>query len=460
MTVVAAAAGATSVAAFHEVDKVVSALRTTPALNLGGGLAEASAGKPQTLLLIGADKRAKTSRDAQTTEHETRSDTVILARLDPAKGATALMSLPRDLKVQIPGHGTDRLNAAYSEGGAKLTLETVKELTGLRINHVVEVNFRGFRQAVDAIGCVYADIDRRYFNDVTGPGGYAAIDVKAGYQKLCGERALQYVRYRHADNDLVRAARQQDFLRQAKQQVGVGSLIDDRDKLVRIFGRNTRSDIRSQAAVLRLLKLAVASANRPVREVHFEGTIGASYVTASDTKVRKLTREFLGVESTKGPRGESKPRRRSSPKRGAPLQDATAAGKAQAQQAKAQRPGLPVYYPTKLTGRGQFLDQPRVYALPDLDGNRERAYRMVVSRGTVGDFYGVQGTTWRDPPILKEPSEIKRIGGRTFELHYDGDRLRLVAWRTPRGVYWLSNTLLQSLSERQMLDIARSCRQL
>ena len=76
--------------------------------------------------------------------------------------------------------------------------------------------------------------------------------------------------------------------------------------------------------------------------------------------------------------------------------------------------------------------------------------------GLVGQYYGVQGTTWRDPPILEDPSEVRRLGGRRFELHYDGDRLRLVAWRTREGAYWISNTLLQSLSERQMLAIARS----
>jgi polyisoprenyl-teichoic acid--peptidoglycan teichoic acid transferase len=459
LVLVLVSASATAVAGFREIDAWVDALRESPGLDLGGGLAEASAGKPQTILLIGSDRRAKTSRDAQLVDHKARADTVILARLDPDKGATALMSLPRDLKVRIPGHRTDRLNYAYQAGGPRLTLETVKELTGLRINHVIEVNFRGFRHAVNAIGCVYADIDRRYFNQVTGPGGYAAIDVPAGYQKLCGEKALQYVRYRHADNDLVRSARQQDFLRQAKQQVGVGKLIGDRRKLVRIFGRHTRSDIRDTSQVLRLLKLAIASAGRPIREVHFEGRIGATYVTASSTRVRELTQQFLGVQSTKGPRGTTAPRRPSR-RRPRPLVDATVAGRSQAQQARRANVGFPVSYPTKLTGRAGYVDAPRVYSLRDIDGRRHRAYRLVIRRGTIGEFYGIQGTTWREPPILRSPSEVRRVGGRPFELHYDGDRLRLVAWRTSKGVYWLSNTLLQTLSERQMLAIAASSRSL
>ena len=86
---------------------------------------------------------------------------------------------------------------------------------------------------------------------------------------MCGRQALQYVRFRHEDTDIVRAARQQDFLRQAKQQIAASELIDKRDRLVKIFGRNTSTDaaLRSTSEVLRLLKLALFSADQPIREV-------------------------------------------------------------------------------------------------------------------------------------------------------------------------------------------------
>jgi hypothetical protein len=80
----------------------------------------------------------------------------------------------------------------------------------------------------------------------------------------------------------------------------------------------------------------------------------------------------------------------------------------------------------------------------------------VLAQGKNGQFYGVQGTTWKAPPILDNPSETRRMNKRTYELFYDGDRLRLVAWRTERAVYWVSNTLSKSLTNGQMLDIARS----
>ena len=462
--VVFATASATSVAAFREVDRVVNAIKPGKSLKLGGSIAKAPPGKPQTIMLLGSDRRPDDATDGGAGTGA-RSDTIILVRLDPEKEATAMMSLPRDLKVQIPGHGTDKINAAYEQGGAKLTLETVKQLTGLPINHVINVDFQGFKKAVDAIGCLYLDIDRRYFNDSPG---FAYIDVNRGYQKLCGEEALEYARFRHEDTDLVRGARQQDLLRETKQQIGVGNLIKDRERLIRIFGKYTTSDdeLKSRQGILGLLKLAVFSVGQPIREVHFEGRVTAgdefsntpSYVEASDATVQKLVQQFLGVEETEGPRGQVRPRKRRGGDDG--LEQAPGPGMEQAVQAIQRGAGgqIPVYYPTRRLKGSLYVDAPRVYRIKDLDGKSHKSYRMVVKRGPPGEYYGLQGTTWQDPPLLASGSESRTIGRRTFELHYDGDRLRIVAWRTRKAVYWVSNTLLQTLSERQMLAIARSTR--
>ncbi len=136
--VIFAAASATSVAAFREIDKVVDALDQNEDLKLGGQLAKSDPGKPQTILLLGSDKRPDDATDGGAGTGA-RSDTIILVRLDPGNQATALMSLPRDLKVEIPGYGVDKINAAYSLGGPRLTTKTVKQLTGLSINHVINV---------------------------------------------------------------------------------------------------------------------------------------------------------------------------------------------------------------------------------------------------------------------------------------------------------------------------------
>jgi polyisoprenyl-teichoic acid--peptidoglycan teichoic acid transferase len=464
--VVFAAAGATAVAAFHEVDKVVSALELGTELKLGKNtLATTDPGKAQTILILGSDHRPKNNGEGAS---GARSDTIMLVRLNPDKEATAIMSLPRDLKVRIPGHGVDKINAAYEYGGPALTLQTVKQLTGLPVNHVVNVTFKGFWRAVNAIGCVYTDVDRDYFND---SAEFTFIDIDPGYQRLCARHALQYVRFRHFDTDLVRSARQQDFLRQMKQQVTYTELIKNRDRLVKIFGRNTATDatLRSRSEVLRLVKLAVFSAGQPIQEIHFEGQIGESFVEASDAQVKRLVQRFLDVEESPGPRGEApderparKPKRKQRrADRSIGVYDATGLGEDQGLQAVQAGAGgsLPVLYPTLLRNSSQFSQPPRVYKLMGPDGKRYGAYRMVMNRTDAnGEYYGLQGTTWKDPPILDSPTEKRTVGGRQYELHFAGDRLRLVAWRTPKAAYWVSNTLLQTLTKKQMMAIARSTR--
>ncbi len=194
-------------------------------------------GQPATALVVGYDQRAGEQAGAQS-----RSDTVMLVRADPETESVSLLSFPRDLFVEIhcPGKPTfnARINGAYSECGTKGTLETVRELTGLPINYLITVNFRGFRQLVDAIGGVWMDVDRRYFNDRGGDFGYATINLFPGYQKLGGYQALDFVRYRHTDSDLYRVARQQLFVRSFKDQIKASTSPLDLPGVVRTITRN------------------------------------------------------------------------------------------------------------------------------------------------------------------------------------------------------------------------------
>lgn len=487
MIIFLCAAGATATAALLQVKEVADILEkeSVPlSKDTVNALDDVAAGKPQTLLVLGSDRRFIDIEQ----KNPARSDTIILLRLDPDRGATAVMSIPRDLKVEIPskrGVVTDKINAAYSLGGPALTVKTVKKLLGIDINHVVNINFGGFRDAVDRLGCVYVDVDRRYYNDNNPPNGsatdYATIDIAPGYQKLCGQDALDYVRYRHFDTDLVRAARQQEFLRQAKDQVGVSKLLNDREELLRIFARNTQTDIRGTQAILRLLKLGYESAQNPVQEVHFRADIGETYVEATQEQLDETVDEFLEGKDTKGGRGEPEPRadedggqrkktqrRRSSASYPGTFESPTVAEDQGIQVAVALsklkgggKQPLPVYYPQLAVVGSSYvsdLESPRAYGIKDSGGHRYKAYRLVVRAEGLGQYYGIQGTNWKAAPILDNPSETRTIRGRKYDLFYDGDRLRLVAWRNRRAAYWVSNTLLQTLTEKQMLGIAQSMR--
>src|SRR6266404_9530054 len=111
-------------------------------------------------------------------------------RLNASSRTINLLSVPRDLEVKIPQGGataTGRINEAYSLGGPNLLVKILRRevLPGLHVNHIVDVNFGGFRDLVNTIGCVYVDVDHRYYNN-TLYTNYSSIDIQPGYQRLCG----------------------------------------------------------------------------------------------------------------------------------------------------------------------------------------------------------------------------------------------------------------------------------
>src|SRR4249919_2667906 len=302
LIIVAVSAAATSIGILRYIDSIAHALSHNNKLQskVHRFLSQTHGGEPENILILGSDRRANEPEDPG------RSDTTILLRLDPSKDAISLMSIPRDLQVEIPGAGTDKFNAAYAYGGPKLTLEVVKELTGLPINHVVNVDYLGFVRAVDAIECVYVDVDRRYYHSNVGlpvSEQYSEINVQPGYQLLCGKKALQYVRYRHTDTDLVRAARQQDFLSAARQRISVQDLVFDQSGLIDIFTKYTTSDIHDTETMLQVMKLFLASRNASIKEVHFPAELGPSFVYTTPTTVNEAVNLFLGSETSGGPRG-------------------------------------------------------------------------------------------------------------------------------------------------------------
>ena len=485
-------AAATSISLLNELTDFAKGLGDNDALaSLRDQLEEVEGGDPQTILIIGSDKRLDTTGDPG------RSDTTILLRVDPEKDAIALLSIPRDLEVTIPGVGRDKFNAAYSAGGEKKTLEVVQRLTGLEINHVVNINFTGFADAVDAIGCVYVDVDRRYY--IAPEEGISEIDIEAGYQRLCGYKALQYVRFRHEDNDLVRSARQQDFLREARQKLTVGKLVGDAEDLLGIFTEYTTSDISDGVTLLELLKSFVKVQAAPVNEVHFPAELGdgtTGYVTASDEAIAQAVEEFLGTEGTPGARpggdseapdegqtrgepsgggGDGKPSGEKSPGEDEPeqdfvgpeMQDATGEGRAFSHQfsVKKTKGGdpmirFPILYPTRLVPGSFIARDSRAFVIDAGDREKQYGYKFVVAvpgeefgNGLLTEYYGISGTDWLEAPILDNPSETRTIDGREYELFYDGDRLRLVGFKTNKAAYWVNNTLSQSLDEGQMLSI-------
>jgi LCP family protein required for cell wall assembly len=187
-----------------------------------------------TILLLGTDHATFSGRGSS---H--RSDSIMLLRTDPAHDRLYYLSIPRDLYVPIPGHGSDRVNAAYQFGREPLTIRTIEALTGLKINHIAIVDFNEFKKVIDEIGGITIDVPKRIWSnkfdcpfDAAKCRTWNGWHFKAGQQHMNGERALIYTRIREnrldpGENDLSRAARQQQVIQAVSSKLaGVGTFLD------------------------------------------------------------------------------------------------------------------------------------------------------------------------------------------------------------------------------------------
>ena len=175
-----------------------------------------------TILVLGSDARTEGLAEPGS-GGRSRSDSIMLLRI--GGGANASLSIPRDTVVEIPGHGTGKINAAFAFGGAALATRTVKEFLGIEVNHVVEVSFENFPQLIDALGgvtykggCVHSKINGGRRN------GGTTLRLKRGETELDGRQALALARTRKnlcnpSEDDLTRARRQQQLVAAMKDKV-------------------------------------------------------------------------------------------------------------------------------------------------------------------------------------------------------------------------------------------------
>ncbi|MDQ3705168.1 MAG: LCP family protein [Chloroflexota bacterium] len=200
--------------------------------------------EPVNILLIGLDEREGVE--------DIRTDTQIIVHIDPTAKTAALVSLPRDLWVEIPGHGEDRINAAYKIGekerkgsGPALAKATVRENLGIPIHYYATVNFQGFEQVIDTIQGITIDVQRPLVDNQFPFQEFGAtrVYIPAGLQHMDGRTALQYARSRHADSDIGRNARQQQVLLAIKEQGLSLNLLAHITELAEELGDAVRTDL-------------------------------------------------------------------------------------------------------------------------------------------------------------------------------------------------------------------------
>lgn len=159
------------------------------------------------VLLIGGDSR-DSGKDGNP-----RSDTLMIASVDPAKKSIVLFSVLRDTYVSIPDHGKSKINAAYALGGPSLAIQTVSKLLDMPIHYYVYTDFQGFMALIDAVGGVRIDVEKNMDYEDAADGHKFDIHLKKGEQDMDGKTALQYVRFRHdALSDLSRTERQRKLI--------------------------------------------------------------------------------------------------------------------------------------------------------------------------------------------------------------------------------------------------------
>ena len=197
-------------------------------------LVEVKSQDPFYMLLLGVDKDDERAADWGDSTSNFRSDTIILARVDPPAQKVTLISIPRDTLVDMDEHGEQKINAAYSYGGAAYMTEVVSKFAGVKISHYAELDFEQFTSIVDAIGGVEVDLPVA----ISDPD-YAEIELPAGVQTLNGTQALGLCRSRHAYDEYGGG----DFYRAANQRMVIGAIVKKVLKLDALTMSNTVSEL-------------------------------------------------------------------------------------------------------------------------------------------------------------------------------------------------------------------------
>jgi LCP family protein required for cell wall assembly len=535
------------------------------------------ADQPAVAIVIGYDwRRGEWKKD------ESRSDTIMLLRADPGQKTISMLSFPRDLLVEIPSCNglparTAKINEAYTQGGTRCVIETVRNLTGIPINYYVTVDFRGFTKIVSNFGGVYMDVDRRYFNDNTQGGEtYSAIDLHAGYQKLGGEGALSFVRYRHTDNDFYRNARQQEFVKAVKHQVSGLSSVFALPGIVQTVAESVTVGAGGGKAldfnlVLSYARLAYELPSGNLFQPRLENLVDDAFfqLTAPEGEIERAVDEFMNPDPSAAKKatvvavgGKAPTSGRTGPpasqvtveilngngvagaaddaafllaRRGyqavnggnaeridffetqivydEAVQGSKGAANAMARLfgdaelvpatpddpletllrvivgttfhgtlVPAPRDTTPTHQPPAVVADAETL-RPLVQQaqkktdfrvllptvresssqLSTLDDEGMRVYRLagndavrfVFNGPTELDYWGIQQTSWTDAPILEGPTLVREIAGREYRLYFNGPKLHMVAFEEGGAVYWVTNTLLDQLSNETMLAIAK-----
>jgi LCP family protein required for cell wall assembly len=434
---------------------------TTPTTSGTPGLSSTTTNPPpdspdaENILVLGSDTRSGDTEGS-------RSDTVMLVHVDPTNNFLSILSLPRDLRVEIDGFGTRKLNYAYYAGGVRLLIHTVKQVTGMHIDHFLQIDFQAFRDMTDALGGVYVEVDRRYYYN-----GYAyeRIDLEPGYQLLSGYEALDYVRFRHDDNaDFGRMGRQQRFLRAVRQQAMGWDLSRKLPGLIGAFLDNVTTDM-GITDFLRLAWWGVQLDGSRIKQVTLWGinrmSGGVTFVFCTDAQIEEAVQSVLTP-----PGGEVEATTAVLPDlpEGATPQSIP---DSRVWRSVATRVSFPVRAPAYVPSAYRIASRSGTYAtIYDIPVGNETYPAMVMlyrHRGTGGpgevkvqeEYLNLTATTWLEAPAACYGRQFT-YNGTAFTIVENGGKVERVWWINDGVLYWVSNTLSRVASGSELLGMAVS----
>lgn len=251
------------------------------------------------ILLLGVDQRA-----CEETGGAWRTDTMILASLDPETKTASMLSFPRDLWVEIPTFGPNRLNAAhffgeaydFPGGGPALAKRTVQDNFAVPVHYYIRINFDGFRKVIDALGGIDIDVEEPIWDDhyPTDDCGYQTVQFDVGHYHMDGDQALKYARSRHYTTDFNRARRQQQVLFAMYDKATSISVIPRLPELWATKGEAVQTDL-SLIEVMKLARLGMQIDRENIRHAVIDETMTYNMKTEKGWQVLNWDREKVGV---------------------------------------------------------------------------------------------------------------------------------------------------------------------
>jgi polyisoprenyl-teichoic acid--peptidoglycan teichoic acid transferase len=266
--------------ALHETTTTVAGSTASSGGDTTGSTLEPPTG--MNIVLLGSDTRASSGGGG-------RSDSIIMVHIDSTKNYLSMLSIPRDLRVEIPGHGFNKINASYQFGGPALVIRTLKSVFNVKIDHYMEIDFNAFKEMTEQLGGVWIDVDRVYDDGL--------IQFQPGYQSLIGSDALRYVRTRHDTNfDFGRMERQQRFINALREQAMGWNLPLKLPGLISALFSNVDTDLTANE-FLKLAYWGVKLDGGRMRQAKITGATqtidGTSFVIADNTAIQNAVKDFF-----------------------------------------------------------------------------------------------------------------------------------------------------------------------